>query len=509
MKKIIFSLICFSVIASLVCLPGPGYSQENLIAPNSPQTGQVIESLEFREVDIKDVLRHLAKQYNLNIIFSEQVKGLVTVQLNNVTIDEALDSIITVNGFAYTRKERVIKVTTPEEAMREGTVTKVVPLNNASADKLKETLKKVLSANGSIEADIRSNSLIITDNPMVINTINNMIPQLDQMTPQVLIEAKIIETSLNKSEKLGIDWTTTIKASGSKIPTTFPFNTLRLSDFKLDKSLYPSPWGSNLGASSGGGTGTTTTSTPQIGAFEATIPDVPQFSFGTLDFSSFQAVMDFLKSRSKTKLVANPRITTLNNQAATINVGQVLSIPNYTLDEQTGHREITSWSSQNVGVNLQVTPQVSPDGHIRLKIRPEVSSLVGYAGTRDGVQEGPITSTRTAETEVQIRDGQTVVIAGLVKDKTYRKNTKIPLLGDIPIIGGYLFSRNERSLDADPDEKTDLLIFVTARIIKDTDKPLVGYEHSVMTAPPHPLKTEMKLDTLDNRFKLHEIKSKP
>jgi type IV pilus assembly protein PilQ len=507
MKKIICSLLSFFLAASWACFPAPGYPQEEIAASSArPAANQLIESLEFREVDIKDILRHLARQYNLNIIFSEQVKGLVTVQLNNVTIDEALDSIITVNGFSYTRKERVIKVMTPEEASREGMVTKVVALNNADASKLKDTLKKVLSGNGSIEADVRSNSLIVTDNPMVINAIDGMIPQLDQMTPQVLIEAKIIETSLNKSEKLGIDWTTTVTAKGAKIPVSFPFNILDIANLGENKSLYPR----TFGGGEGGSQTSSETSAAYLGDFEVDLADnTSLFSFGTLDFSSFQAILNFLKTRSNTRLVANPRVTTLNNQTANINVGQVLSIPNYSVDEQTGHREITSWSSQNVGVNLQVTPQVSPDGHIRLKIRPEVSNLVGYAGTRDGVKEGPITSTRTAETEVQIRDGQTVVIAGLVKDKTYVRQSKIPFLGDIPIIGGAIFGYKERSLDADPDEKTDLLIFVTARIIKDTDKPLLGYDHNVLTAPPKPFKSELKLDALDPRFKLRGLKTKP
>jgi type IV pilus assembly protein PilQ len=513
MKKTIYCLVSLYLAVSLLFLPVSSYSQEEAVSPAVPAANQKIESLEFREVDIKDILRHLAKQYNLNIIFSEQVKGLVTVQLNSVTIDEALDSIITVNGFSYTRKENVIKVMTPEEAMREGMVTKVIPLNNADAVKLKDTLKKVLSANGSIEADVRSNALIVTDNPMVINAMNSMVPQLDQMTPQVLIEAKIIETTLSRSEKLGIDWTTTIKAAGSTMPTTFPFNLLSLKALKLNKSVYPSPFGTNLGAagptgsSSGSGNGTST-STAQVGAFPAVIPSAPQFAFGTLDFSSLQAILDFLKTRSNTRLIASPRITTLNNDTATINVGQVLSIPNYSVDSTTGRMVINNWTPQNVGVTLQVTPQVSPDGHIRLKIKPEVSNLTGYAGTQDGVNVGPITSTRNADTEVQIRDGQTVVIAGLIKDKSFVKTSKIPVLGDIPLLGPALFTRRERSLDADPDEKTDLLIFVTASIIKDVDKPLLAYEHNVMTAPPRQLKMEIKQDILDPRFKLLEPKSK-
>ena len=116
----------------------------------------------------------MAKQYNLNIVFSENVKGLVTVQLNNVSIDQALDSIITVNGFAYTKKENVYKVTTMEEAEKEGKQTKLFKLNNADAAKLKDTLSKVLSSTGSIEADTRSNAIVVTDSLSVVNMIEGI-----------------------------------------------------------------------------------------------------------------------------------------------------------------------------------------------------------------------------------------------------------------------------------------------------------------------------------------------
>jgi type II secretory pathway component GspD/PulD (secretin) len=197
---------------------------------------QIIEYLEFREVDIKDVLRQLAKQYNLNIVFSELVKGLVTVQLNNVSVEQAMDSVITVNGFAYNKKENVYKVTTQEEASREGTQTRLFKLNNANAASLKETLSKIVSAEGKIEADVRSNSLLVTDSLASLNKFESLVPSLDEITPQVLIETKMIETSLTNSEKLGIDWQTTIKAVGAKRPTTFPFNNLG-----SNKRYYPDP----------------------------------------------------------------------------------------------------------------------------------------------------------------------------------------------------------------------------------------------------------------------------
>ncbi|MBU1998642.1 MAG: hypothetical protein KKE64_04000 [Candidatus Omnitrophica bacterium] len=434
---------------------------------------QIIESLEFREVDIKDVLRQLAKQYELNIVFSEGVKGLVTVQLTNISVRQALDSIITVNGFAYTKKENVYRVATQEESAREGRQSKLFQLNNAEAIKLKDTLAKVLSVEGTIEADARSNSVLVTDTLAVINKIEQMVPVLDQITAQVLIEAKLIETSLTNTESLGIEWNTTILAAGASRKTSLPFEPTGTENWY--SNIFPPANTSDGNFSHGNKLGF-----PFV--------DTSQFTFGTLDFSSFAAVLKFLKSRTNTKLIANPRIVTLNNQKAKIHVGRVIPIATYEMDSTTGSWRITGWVNQTVGVNLEVTPQVSPDGHIRLKLKPEVSSSSSGIGTGENYR--PIITTRTADTEVQIKSGQTVVIAGLVKNRDEVTVTKIPILGDLPIIGN-LFKRINRGI-GEPTEKTDLLIFVTARIIKDTAEPMLAYDTNILSAPPRPFKLKAR-----------------
>jgi type IV pilus assembly protein PilQ len=432
----------------------------------------IIESLEFREVDIKDILRQLAKQYNLNIVFSESVKGLVTVQLNNVSIEQALDSIVTINGFAYNKKENVYKVTTQEEVDREGKQTKLFRLNNADALKLKDTLTKVLGPEGSIEADSRSNAVVVTDSLSVINKIDKMIPALDEITPQVLIEAKLVETSLTDTEKLGIDWTTTMKVSGAKRPITVPFDPKGKAQWT--NAVAPS----SVPAS---------TDFPSAYAFPYAVKG--DFVLGTLDFTGLTAVLDFLKSRNNTKLIASPRILTVNNQKATINVGKVIPVATYERNETSGAWEITGWEQLNVGINLEVTPQISPDGHIKLKLKPEVSNSAGSIG--DGINERPIIATRKAETEVQIKDGQTIVIGGLVKEKESKTETKVPLLGDIPFLGK-LFRRTELGSDEEPQEKTDLLIFVTAHIIKDEAGDSIIAANYSETSPSRPFKLEMR-----------------
>jgi type IV pilus assembly protein PilQ len=451
-RVLIFSVLLISGF----CTPAFLFSQ-------GPAKPVLIESLEFREVDIKDILRQLAKQYDLNIVFSESVKGLVTVQLNNVSIDQALDSIITVNGFAYTKKENVYKVTTMEEAEKEGKQTKLFKLNNADAAKLKDTLSKVLSSSGSIEADSRSNAIVVTDSLSVVNKIEGMIPALDEITPQVLIEAKLIETTLTNTEKLGIDWSTTLQATGAARPITFPFSPKGKAGWVNDLSMPSGPESADIPTSSY--------------AFPYTVAS--NFTLGTLDFTGLKAVMDFLRTRANTKLVAAPRIMTVNNQKATINVGQVVPIATYERNPTSGIYEVTGWEQQNIGINLEVTPQISPDGHIKLQLKPEVSNTVGTIAP-DTVNQRPIVSTRKAETEVQIKDGQTVVIGGLVKTSESKTTKKVPFLGDIPFLGK-LFTRNESGSLTEPEEKTDLLIFVTAHIIKDGDGSTIAAENNIIS----------------------------
>src|SRR3989338_7708396 len=345
------NFILLPMLISFFFWPQSGYPQKTQLEKQVIDTSislsvdgersRTIESLEFREVDIKDVLMQISKQYGLNIVFSEKVSGLVTVQLTNVSVEEALDSIITVNGFIYSKKENVIKVTTSEEAQQEGKQTKLFRLNNADALKLKDTLSKVLTAEGSIEADSRSNSIIVTDTLSVINKIEQIIPSLDSPTLQVLIEAKLIETSLTKTDKLGIDWTTTLTAIGAKRPTTLPFEPKGNSKW-MENVFPPDP-----ASSSDFPTG-------HPFAFPTAIKD--DFTLGTLDASALKAVFDVLKVRSDTKLIANPRVVALNNQKAIIHVGRNVPIPTFERNEVTGKMEITGWTDdKKVGVELEVT----------------------------------------------------------------------------------------------------------------------------------------------------------
>ena len=461
----------FNIFVFLVAIEGLIFAQE---LNKKEKEENIIEYLEFREVDIKDVLRQLAKQYNLNIVFSQSVKGLITIQLHNVTVEQALDAIVTANGYVYTKKGNIYKVTTPEEVEKEVVQTKIFKLSNADASKLKETLKKVLSAQGSIEADTRSNSLIVTDTPSVLTKIEEMISTLDEPTRQVLIEAKFIETNLGTTEKLGIDWSTTVTAYGSSRPITFPFKAKGDEVFSRGIFPVPSPSDSNF---------SNPTAFPYV--------DADNFTFGTLDFTQYQAVLNFLKTKTNSRLISAPRVVTMDNKQAEIYIGKTRPIPQFEYNDTTGNYQITGFEEKIEGVILTVTPQISKvkDGYnIKLKLKPKVTNYVDKVTFGALGFDYPVMSERYAETEVVIKSGQTIVIGGLIETKRTKSIHKIPLLGDIPLLGFFFTHKT-----IEPNEKSELLIFVTAKVLEEKkEQRLLAYESDLINNFKRPFKLKLK-----------------
>jgi len=450
----------------------------------SEEPSQIIKYLEFREVDIKDVLRQIAKQYNLNIIFSQSVKGLVTVQLQNVTVEQALDAIVTTNGYVYTKKGNIYKITTPEEAEKEGSYTRVFKLNNADASKLKEVLKKMLSSQGSIEADVRSNSLIVTDVPQVLEKIGKIIPKLDNLTPQVLIEARFIETSLGTIEKLGIDWNVTMSVSGAARPTTLPFEPK--GEKKWMKNIFPPATGDAFPSGC-------PYSFPYATGIADNVEDIAKgkFLFGTLNFNEFRSVLNFLKTKTDSKLISSPRVVTMNNKEAEIYIGKTRPIPQFEYNSETGQYQIIGFEEKIEGVSLTVTPQISKIGddyYIKLKLKPKVTNYVDKVTFGALGFDYPVMSERYAETEVVIKDGQTIVIGGLIETKKTKSVHKVPILGDLPLLGFFFTHKS-----VDPNEKSELLIFVTARVInQEKEGKLLAYQSNIITYPPRKFKLNLR-----------------
>ena len=438
-------------------------------------------TMDFKDADIRNVLKIISYKSRVNIVATPEVMGNVTIKLQDVPWEKALDTIVKTYGFGYEwLGNKVIMVSTlerlsqqrqaeEEASLKEPLDTQTFPLNFSKAEDIKTAVEKLVSERGKITLEQRTNTLVITDAKSKLIKIGEVIRDLDKATPQVMIEAKIIEATLGSAEKLGIDWTMRVAVSGSARPTTFPFQTDEAYEGTGKKMLPKVQVPDRLDVQTttaldeAGNPVTTTTETLLHKLIDA-FPEVTSsaFQFGALDFSQVKAVLEVLSSRSDTKILSNPRITTLNNQEAKILVGTVVPIPNYEYSKDTGTRVVSGYTEQQIGVGLTVTPSINEKDYITLNLNPTIDEITGWTGPNN---ERPIISTRNAETKVMIRDGQTLVIGGLISEKKLKSKKKIPILGDIPILD-YIFSKKEDTID-----KTELLIFVTPHIIKEAMSP--------------------------------------
>ena len=323
-------------------------------------------SLDFKDADISNVLRILSYKSGMNIVAGKDVTGPVTIRLTNVPWEKALDVILRTYGYAYEREGNIIRVTTTANLEMEELATEVFALNYASAKDVPKAIEKMLSSRGSIKHDERANLVIVTDIPTNIYKIKLVIEKLDKRTQQVNIEAKIIETTLDKDDKLGINWTTQLTASGSRRPITYPFSRKGRGGEWYPLGDPAASAGDAVGAFAAG-TGT---------AFPMAVPD--NFAFGTLDFTALRAVLQMLKSKTDTKIISNPRVTTLNNKEAKIAIATTFSIPTYERNDSTGNLEVTGYDEKELGITLSVTPRINPEGYIVVKIEPEVSAFLQW-----------------------------------------------------------------------------------------------------------------------------------
>jgi type IV pilus assembly protein PilQ len=426
-------------------------------------------SVDFKDADIRQVLRIISLKSGVDIVAGNDVEGLVTIKLTNVPWEQALDVMLRTYGFTYDRKGNIVRVMTIGALEQEALTTEVFPLDYAKAKEVPEIVSEILSDRGRVKFDERTNTVIVTDIPASLFQVKQVIERLDQRTPQVLIETKVVETKLTRDEKLGIDWSDsfTLSTSAVSLPTTFPFP--GGSDFGLLGEFIP-----RAGAFS-----------PSTGAVLSK-GKVPEYggtvTFGAISSTALSAVMNFLKSRTDTRISSNPSISALNNQQAKIHIGSEFPVPNYTVDPSTGRTTITGYTSKSIGTVLTVTPHVNPSGEIVVDLRPEVTTFAGNRtyDTGGGFAVGlPEFTTQTAQTQVRIRNAETIAIGGLIKETATETVTKVPLLGDLPVIGS-LFTTTSKYGSSDP-VRQDLLIFVTVNLTEEVAREQVALGASAPT----------------------------
>lgn len=401
-------------------------------------------SVDFKDADIRQVLRIISLKSGVDIVAGADVEGLVTIKLTNVPWEQALDIILRTYGFTYERKDQIVRVMTIEALEQEALSTEVFPLDYAKAEEVPGVIKEMLSERGRVKFDERTNTVIVTDIPTNLFQIKQVITRLDQRTPQVLIESRVVETRLQKTEDLGIDWTNTLSTTWTQtipdLQSSFPFK--------------PNTSFGEVGEA--------------FGVQRAPERSATAFSLGTLTTPSLSAVLNILQSRADTNILSNPTIAVLNNKEAKIHIGQEYPIPNYTIDPTTGRTTISGYTAKKVGTVLTVTPYVNPSLEIVVKLKPEIvvaeATGVTYNTGADTSVTLPLFTTQTAETQVRIHNNETIAIGGLVKTSEQSTEVKVPLLGDIPIIG-LLFKNTERDSGGSDPNRQDLLIFLTVKIM--------------------------------------------
>lgn len=429
-------------------------------------------TLDFKEADINTVLRVMSLKSKINIVAGPEVQGNVTIRLENVPWEKALQVVLRTYGYVYERDGNIIRVTTRENLAAEPLVTQTFILNYTKATEIQNAVQDMLTERGRIKTAERTNMIVISDIPTNLYTMSEIIKKLDKVTPQAYIDSKVLKTDVGATENLGIDWKTggsnnLGSVTGSSRPTTFPF-----------------PSSTNLGADEDGeGRQSLPTPLNQFFPFAGAAAVNPRdardfplsgtttsggtYTFGTMSFSGFNAVLQMLKSRSNTKIVSNPRIVVLNNQTAKVQVGQQIPLATFERNSTTGAVEVSGYTYRDVGVVMNVTPHINAEEEILVDLKPEVSAQNGSFDF--GEFNAPIFDVTTALTQVLVRSGETIAIGGLMTDNVQIDENKVPYLSDIPL-AGKLF-RSKRQTAGSGNKKVETLFFVTVTMVDTEGQP--------------------------------------
>lgn len=464
-------------------------------------------SLDLKGVDIIDVLKMLSARSNLNIVAGRNVRGKVTLFLKDVNIWDAFEIILLSNDLAYEKRGDIINVMTERdyeqlygerysdkkearifrleyakaaeaakalnqtkskigkivvdepsntiviidapqsanqmekiiEKMDMPAETKIFSLNYAKAEDVKTKIADMLTKGaGVMQVDERTNKIVVTDLTAKMPDIAGVIAAMDEKHKEVLIEAKIIEIELTDEFRYGVDWG---RFFGNLANTSVDFNF------------------ADLGNISGG--------TVTGGAL----------TIGKLAHASLDGAIKALATVGRTNVISSPRITVVNNEEAKVLIGTNQPYVTSTTTVPSAGSPVTSESVTyiDVGITLRVTPTINNDGFVTMKIKPEISSLgtpveTAHAEGATG-NKIPVVSKSETDTTVMVKDGTTILIAGLIQDRDIETINKVPILGDIPIIGYAFKSQNKGSVSSTSNqpEKKEIVIFLTPYIMDGTE----------------------------------------
>jgi type IV pilus assembly protein PilQ len=443
----------------------PGPKQAAVLDTFKPKyKGQPI-TLDFQNADIQNVLRIIADVSGMNIVTSDEVKGQITIRLKDIPWDQALDVILESKDLSKMQLGNVVRIAPADkikaaqdrliasqktEEQLEPLFTSVIPVNFSKATEMINLLKGkeigILTERGSIVADARTNVLIVKDIQKSVDAISVMIKRLDKPTPQVLIASRIVQADDDFTKALGVAWGGQYRSqSGKSFFGLSGVNSSSAATTLFDSTTVP-----------GGNPNWSSTTLPA----SSMLVNFPQgqaaglgITLGRLAGSMFDLDLrlDIGETTGDAKVIARPKVVTLDNKKATIKQGEKYP---YVVRNQEGQ---LSTELKDIELVLEVTPRIAFDGSINMEVSVKRNSI---GATKNSLGDPSIAS-REVQTEVIVRDGETAVIGGIIEEEIHKDVQKVPFLGDIPVVG-WLFKAKKNT-----KTKKELLIFISPHVLQD------------------------------------------
>ncbi|MFH1799011.1 MAG: hypothetical protein ABH844_06750 [Candidatus Omnitrophota bacterium] len=473
----------------ILSVPESSSAQVDGLTPPLPLVEELTSggniTVNFKEVDIRTVLHYLSEVGGVDIIPTEEITGSVTMRLRNKPWEVVLDVVTRTFDYAYSREGDIIRIMPKDKLHMEAPITEVIALNyiiqnadnstssenvggmDKNITQLMEATAAILDAGIGEKATFlpNANAVVVTAIPTRISSIKKMISKLDVKTPQIMLEAKIIEITLDRNDQFGVDWNAVVSASGARMPHTVPFG--NTGNDRFLQNYFPQN-STDTGKAEFPYMDMTNLIDPTT--FTTALNTANLFSYGTMDFTTFSATLRMIDEWDDTNILSSPRITTLNNQRAVIKVIQNVFLQKQQTSTNSASVVTVEFEDdpREIGIILEVTPHVNDKQEITVDLKPQVSSTLSFSELSVSGSANTVAMTynsREADTQVMVKDGETIFIGGLIKETTTKEDHKFPILGDIlgpiPVLGG-LFKYKQDNVD-----KTEVVFFVTVHLLKD------------------------------------------
>ncbi len=396
-------------------------------------------SVDIEGATLGEALSLMSRQNGFDIVSPALDDFRVSAHLTNVSIKEALDALINVSDYIYRVAGEVVIVKPIADKSPGELDTRIFKLKYLDARQIESQIKNMLSSRGLMQimstgagpssneqAAYPTKMIAVTDLPPIFPLIEKYLSIIDIKPKQVSIDVKLIETNLSDNSDLGLDW----------------------QDNLMGKITGADPGFDAAGAQS-----------ERYSGYSGLPLKPGVFSYGTLTVSEVSLLIDYLETSGKSKLLSNPSVTTSDGKPARIEVATTIPIQTISrFSEGAVVQDIATFQFKDVGISLEVIPVVNDEGYIAMKCIPSVEEITGWSGPTDNQQ--PITSKRTVTTDVIVRDGETLVIGGLMKESVISDTKGLWLLSDIPVLGNLFRHHSEQKA------KTDLMILIRPTIIQ-------------------------------------------